>query len=60
MTAEEFAEVLQSKGVRFAYNLDGGQTATLMFNKRIFNQVAYGGTRPVSDILYFATAVPND
>ena len=60
LSAKEFAEVLQSKGVRFAYNLDGGQTATLMFNKKIINKVAYGGTRPVSDILYFATAIPED
>ena len=60
LSAKDFAGVLQSKGVRFAYNLDGGQTATLMFHKRIINNVAYGGTRPVSDILYFATAIPNN
>lgn len=59
MNAVDFAGVLQSKGVRFAYNLDGGQTATLMFNGEIINQVAYGGPRLMSDILYFATAVPN-
>ena len=59
ISAKDFAGVLQSKGVRFAYNLDGGQTATLMFNKKIFNNVAYGGPRLLSDILYFATAVPN-
>lgn len=60
LSAKGFAEVLQSKGVRFAYNLDGGQTATLMFNKKIINKVAYGGTREVSDILYFATAIPDN
>lgn len=60
MNAYDFATVLQSKGVRFAYNLDGGQTATLMFHKKIINKVAYGGTRQVSDILYFATAIPNN
>ena len=60
LSAKDFAEVLQSKGLRFAYNLDGGQSATLMFNKKIINKVAYGGTRPVSDILYFATAIPED
>lgn len=59
MNAVDFAGVLQSKGVRFAYNLDGGQTATLMFNGEIINEVAYGGPRLMSDILYFATAVPN-
>lgn len=60
LSAKGLAEVLQSKGVRFAYNLDGGQTATLMFNKKIINKVAYGGTRQVSDILYFATAIPDN
>ena len=60
LSAKEFAEVLQSKKVRFAYNLDGGQTATLMFHKKIINEVAYGGTRPVSDILYFATSIPEN
>ncbi len=59
-TTEEFAAVIQKKGVRFAYNLDGGQSATLMFNGEVFNNVAYGGQREVSDILYFATAIPND
>ncbi|MBQ1441737.1 MAG: phosphodiester glycosidase family protein [Clostridia bacterium] len=60
MNGVDFATVLQSKGVRFAYNLDGGQTATLLFHKKIINKVAYGGTRQVSDILFFATAIPNE
>ena len=60
VSAKKLAEVLRSKGVRFAYNLDGGQTATLMFNKKIINKVAFGGTRQVSDILYFATAIPDE
>ena len=60
LTLTEFAEELEKCGVRFAYNLDGGQTATLIFNQTRFNKAAYGGERPVSDMLYFATAVPND
>ena len=60
LTLTDFANELSTLGVRFAYNLDGGQTATLMFNQSVINKVAYGGERPVSDILYFATAVPND
>ncbi len=59
-TLENFARVIQSKGVRFAYNLDGGQTAALMFNNQLFNKVAYGGERETSDIVFFATAIPND
>ena len=60
LTLRQFAAELQSMGVRFAYNLDGGQTGTLLYNKRAFNRPAYGGQREVSDILYFATAVPSE
>lgn len=59
-TVRRLAEVMQQKGVRFAYNMDGGQTAALMYNNKLFNQVAYGGQREVSDILFFATAIPNE
>ncbi|MBQ9901610.1 MAG: phosphodiester glycosidase family protein [Clostridia bacterium] len=60
LNLRQFAAELQSMGVRFAYNLDGGQTGTLLYNNRAFNKPAYGGQREVSDILYFATAVPNE
>lgn len=58
-TVRRFAEVMQSKGLRIAYNMDGGQTAALMYNNELFNKVAYGGQREISDILFFATAIPN-
>ncbi len=54
------AEIMQEKGCRFVYNMDGGQTSTMMFNGNVFNEVAYGGQREVSDIMYFATAIPNE
>ena len=57
---EKFATEIQKKGVRIAYALDGGQTGTIMFNKEVVNEPAYTGTREMSDIFYFATAVPND
>ena len=57
---ETFAKEIQKKGVRLAYALDGGQTGTIMFNKEVVNEPAYTGTREMSDIFYFATAVPND
>ena len=60
LTLPDFAKEIQTTGVRFAYNLDGGQTGTLLYNKKAINAPAYGGERVVSDILYFATAVPND
>ena len=57
---ENFAAEIQKKGVRLAYALDGGQTGTIMFNKEVVNEPAYTGTREMSDIFYFATAVPNE
>lgn len=59
-SVRRMAEVMQEKGVRVAYNMDGGQTATLMYHGDLFNTVAYGGQRKVSDILFFATAMPED
>ena len=42
-----------------AYTLDGGQMATIVMNDTLVNQVSYGSQRRISDILYFATAVPD-
>lgn len=52
------AQIMESEGCVSAYNLDGGQTATIVFNGRPYNNVADGGERTVSDIIYFATALP--
>lgn len=53
-----FADNLQRLGVDKAYALDGGQTATLVMNDRVLNKIAQGSQRNVSDIIYFATALP--
>ena len=58
-TVEKLAELMHSMGCVKAYTLDGGQTATMTVNGKIFNRVGYGNERPVSDIIYFATALPN-
>lgn len=55
-TLDEFAAVLRSFGCDKAYNLDGGGTATLVMNDKLMNFVFQ---RMISDIIYFATAVPN-
>ncbi|MBE6759904.1 MAG: phosphodiester glycosidase family protein [Ruminococcaceae bacterium] len=52
------AEVMQNMGCDKAYTLDGGQTATMTVNSKVFNSVGYGSERPVSDIIFFATALP--
>ena len=55
----QFARYLQEMGIPRAYALDGGQTSTIVMNNQLMNPVDYGGQRQTSDILYFATAVPD-
>ena len=51
-----FAGYLADKGCVSAYTLDGGQTATMIFNGTTFNRVDWDSERTMSDIVYFATA----
>ena len=55
-TIPTFTDNLMKLGVQSAYNLDGGQSATLVMNDEKIN---YVWLRQISDIIYFATAVPN-
>ena len=55
----QFARHLQEMGVSQAYALDGGQTSTIVTGNKLINPVDYGGERETSDIIYFATAVPD-
>ena len=43
-----------------AYNLDGGQTSEIIMNGEPINHIDFGFERTVSDIIYFATAIPNE
>ena len=58
-TMYQFADVVYETGCRDAYALDGGQTAVIVMDGELMNQVTYGYQRKISDIIYFATAVPN-
>ena len=55
----EFAQVIAATGAPMAYTLDGGQTATITIDDQLVNQVSYGSQRRISDIIYFATALPD-
>lgn len=57
-TVPQFAEMFGAKGVKSAYCLDGGQTGEVVFNGEPYNYIDYGAERTVSDIIYFASAVP--
>lgn len=52
----EFAANIQELGCEKAYNLDGGQSATVVVGGQLINHVKQ---RQTSDIIYFATAIPN-
>ena len=58
-TVAGFAKSLQDMGIPTAYTLDGGQTATIVMNNQVINTVSYGAEREISDIIYFATAIPS-
>ena len=58
-TLFSFANALVDVGIKKAYTLDGGQTATIVMNDQVINSVSYGSERYISDIIYFATATPD-
>jgi len=57
-TVKQFAKNVAATGCIHAYCLDGGQTATIVMNDELMNRPVYGQQRKISDIIYFATAIP--
>lgn len=51
MTMLEFGQLFIDLGCTNAYNLDGGQSAMMIFNGKVYNQ-PYNNGRPTSDIFY--------
>ena len=57
MTCQDIADLMAEKGCINAYNFDGGQSGTLLFNGKVYNKIAFKGVeRPMCDIIYFASA----
>lgn len=56
LTLQELAQFMQKLGVKTAYNLDGGGSSTMYYNKEIVNNPTTSGRniseRKVSDIVY--------
>ena len=52
------ADAMVARGCYKAYTLDGGQTASTAFHYELINPVQFGWEKPISDVIYFATAVP--
>ena len=59
-TLEKLAEIVATKNVKKSYALDGGQTAEIIMMGEPINHVDFGYERIVSDIIYFATAIPEE
>ncbi len=59
-TLNQVGRFLFDKGCPKVYGLDGGQTSVLMMNGECVNHVDYGYERTMSDIIYFATAIPDE
>lgn len=57
-TVSMFRKNIVATGCKMAYSLDGGQTAAIVMNDQLINRPVYGEQRKISDIIYFATAVP--
>lgn len=57
-TINTFANVLLEMGCEKAYTLDGGQTGVIALGGEMMNPAQYGAQRAISDIFYFATALP--
>lgn len=58
-TIHQFAEYVSTFGCEKVYALDGGQTGAIVMNNELINLPHMGSQRRISDIFYFATAVPN-
>ncbi len=58
-TLRQAADAMVRRGCIKAYTLDGGQTATTVFNGELINPVQFGWEKQLSDVIYFASAIPN-
>ena len=59
-TIHEFASRVATFGCEKVYSLDGGQTGVIAMNGKLMNPVQFGKQRQISDIFYFATAIPSN
>ena len=57
-TLRQETDAMLARGCVKAYALDGGQTATTVFHGERVNPVQFGWEKPISDVIYFATALP--
>ena len=58
-TLRQLTDAMVKRGCVKAYTLDGGQTATTVFHNELINPVQFGWEKAISDVIYFASAVPD-
>jgi len=54
---EMLAQFMADQGCLEAYNLDGGNSALMVFGEENYSKKSVSSERAVSDIIYFATAI---
>lgn len=57
VTLPDFANFMADLGCTGAFNLDGGNSATLIYNNDFYQDKSAGNERAQSDMIYFATLV---
>ena len=57
VTHQELAEFMFSLGCTQAFNLDGGNSATMVFNGNYYQSKTKNNERAQSDMIYFATGI---
>ena len=57
VTHQELADFMFDLGCQQAFNLDGGNTATMVFNGEYYQRKTVNNERAQSDLIYFASAV---
>lgn len=57
-TIHVFADVIAGFNVQKAYTLDGGMTGAIAMDGKLMNHTQNLRQRAISDIIYFATAIP--
>lgn len=60
LSIPQLAVLMKDLGAHTAYNLDGGQSTSLLFNQRKLNGQSAKVMRAVGDIVYFVSAIPHE
>lgn len=55
---QKLAELMHELGCVQAYNLDGGNSAEMIFGEQSYKGMPNGSPRSINDIIYFATSQP--